>query len=57
MHRWVTNFYELDDYLGVNSVETSMTNTISVPFLGANHPSYIWYAINDGRKKAFDVME
>ena len=34
-----------------------MTDTISVPFLGANHPSYIWYAKNDGRKNAFDVME
>ena len=58
VRRWVTNFYKLDDYLGVNSVETiDVTNTISVPFLGANHPSYIWYAKDDGRKKAFEVME
>ena len=49
VRRWVASFYKLEDYFGVNSEETiDVTDTISVPILGANHPSYIWYAKDDG---------
>ena len=30
---------------------------VSVPVLGVNHPSYIWFAKNDGREKAFEVIQ
>ena len=57
VRHWVSSYYNLNKF-GVNSVDTiKVTDTISVPILGANHPSYIWYAKNQGRKAAFDVME
>ena len=38
--------------------ETKITvSGVSVPVLGANHPSSIWYTKNDGREKAFEVMQ
>ena len=57
VRRWVSSFFDLE-YLGVNDEATvNVTNATNVPILGANHPSYIWYAKNDGWKKAFNVME
>ena len=57
VRRWVSDFYHLE-YLGVNKVDTiQVTDTLTAPILGANHPSYIWYAKDVSREKAFNVME
>ena len=57
VRRWVSNFYHLE-YLGVNKIDTiQITDTLTAPILGANHPSYIWYAKDVSREKAFNVME
>lgn len=54
---WVSEYYQLQDF-GVNSYNTiSITDSESAPILGANHPSYIWYAKEDGRDAAMKVME
>ena len=51
VRHWVSSYYNLNKF-GVNSVDTiKVTDTISVPILGANHPSYIWYAINRAEKQ------
>ena len=57
VRRWVKDFFNLSDYFGVNSIATITVGDTSVPILGANHPSYIWYAKDDGRQKAFEVMQ
>ena len=57
VRRWVKDYFDLQDYFGVNSIATITVGGASVPVLGANHPSYIWYAKNDGREKAFEVMQ
>jgi len=56
VRKWVIEFFKLQDF-GVNSVDMIKIDELTVPILGANHPSYIWYAKNDGREKAFEVME
>ena len=56
VRRWVANYFKLQ-YFGVNSVDSISIGELTVPILGANHPSYIWYAKDDGREKAFTVME
>ena len=57
VRHWVKDFFNLPEYLGVNSIATITVDDVSVPVLGANHPSYIWYAKGDGRQKAFEVMQ
>ncbi len=53
---WVSDYYGLQDF-GVNSYNTiKVTDTIDAPILGANHPSYIWYAKDNGRDAAMKVM-
>ncbi len=53
---WVSDYYGLQDF-GVNSYNTiKVTDTIDAPILGANHPSYIWYAKDNGRDTAMKVM-
>ena len=56
VRNWVTNFFKLE-YLGVNKVDSISVGELTVPILGANHPSYFGHATNDGREKAFEVME
>jgi hypothetical protein len=54
---WVSEYYKLQDF-GVNSYNTiSITDSETAPILGANHPSYIWYAKEDGRDAAMKVMQ
>jgi hypothetical protein len=53
---WVSDYYGLQDF-GVNSYNTiKVTDTVDAPILGANHPSYIWYAKDNGRDAAMKVM-
>ncbi|XP_065901428.1 uncharacterized protein [Dysidea avara] len=54
--KWVMEFFKLQNF-GVNSVDVIKIGELTVPVLGANHPSYIWYAKDDGREKAFKVVE
>ena len=57
---WVTSHYKLTGF-GVNTFTnipvSQGTSTVSAPILGANHPSYIWYAKDQGRDYALNVME
>ncbi|MGH1373808.1 MAG: hypothetical protein ACRBBW_17330 [Cellvibrionaceae bacterium] len=54
---WVKSHFNLDSF-GVNSFDTvTIENNIQAPILGANHPSYIWYAKENGRAAAFKVMQ
>jgi hypothetical protein len=57
VRQWVKTYFNLQDYFGVNSIAKITVSGVSVPVLGANHPSYIWYAKNDGRQQAFEVMQ
>lgn len=53
---WVADHYQLDSF-EVNSVaQISISNGASAPILGANHPSYIWYAKDQSRELASEVM-
>jgi hypothetical protein len=53
---WVSDYYGLQHF-GVNSYNTiKVTDTVDAPILGANHPSYIWYAKDNGRDAAMKVM-
>ncbi len=53
---WVSDYYGLQNF-GVNSYNTiKVTDTVDAPILGANHPSYIWYAKDNGRDAAMKVM-
>ena len=54
---WLSDHYNLQNF-GVNSVasvEVSTGKFASV--IGANHPSYVWYAIQTSRALTFSVME
>ena len=57
VRQWVKKFFSVQDNFGVNSIAAITVGGASVPVLGANHPSYIWYAKNDGRQRAFEVMQ
>ena len=63
---WVKSYYKLTDF-GVNTftqIPITKTNdqlasstSVNAPILGANHPSYIWYAKDQGRDYALEVMK
>jgi len=54
---WLADHYGVQNF-GVNSVaEIEISPGINSPVIGANHPSYIWYAKETSRELAFDVME
>lgn len=54
---WVKEHFDLSDF-GVNSFDTvQITEQVQAPILGANHPSYIWYAKQNGRDAALKVMQ
>jgi phosphatidylserine/phosphatidylglycerophosphate/cardiolipin synthase-like enzyme len=54
---WLSDHYNLTNF-GVNSVaEIEIEPGVFAPVIGANHPSYIWYATQTSRELAFDVME
>ncbi|WP_439135887.1 hypothetical protein [Pseudomaricurvus sp.] len=54
---WVSSYYKLNDF-GVNTVASvTIQDGINAPMLGANHPSYIWYAKDQGREAAMKVMQ
>lgn len=54
---WVSTYYGVQDF-GVNTLASiKITDTVSAPILGANHPSYIWYAKDQGRAAAMTVMQ
>ena len=57
---WVTNHYKLTDF-GVNTYTqipvSQGTGSVDAPILGANHPSYIWYAKDKGRDYTLKVMK
>lgn len=54
---WVSSYYKLDNFT-VNTVASiTVKDNISAPILGANHPSYIWYAKDQGRAAAMKVMQ
>ena len=53
---WVTSYFNIEDF-GVNSFDTVTIDGVSAPILGANHPSYIWYAKDQGRAAAMNVMQ
>ena len=54
---WVAGHYKLNKF-NVNTIaEIAVTKTVKAPILGANHPSYIWYAKEQGRDYAMKVME
>ncbi len=57
---WVTSHYKLTGF-GVNTYTqipvSQGTGFVNAPILGANHPSYIWYAKDQGRDYALKVME
>ena len=57
VRRWVQEFFNLSGYFGVNSIATITVGNTDVPILRANHPTYIWYAADDGSQKAFEVMQ
>ena len=57
VHRRVQEFFNLSGYFGVNSIATITVGNTNIPILGANHPSYIWYAADEGSQKAFEVMQ
>ncbi|GAB3093431.1 hypothetical protein G8770_06495 [Aestuariicella hydrocarbonica] len=57
VRNWVSSYYQLNDF-GVNSVSLiTVTEGVTAPILGANHPSYIWYAKEQGRAAAMKVMQ
>ena len=57
VRNWVSEFYQLKNFY-VNTVDSiRVSDSVVAPILGANHPSYIWYAKDDSREKAFSVME
>ncbi|MGH8352336.1 MAG: phospholipase D-like domain-containing protein [Pseudomonas sp.] len=54
---WLTDHYNLQSF-GVNSVaEIEVATGVNAAVIGANHPSYIWYATETSRAYAFDIME
>lgn len=54
---WVKDHYKLSTF-GVNSFDTvQIADQVQAPILGANHPSYIWYAKQNGRAAAMKVMQ
>ena len=54
---WVKSHYNLSDF-GVNTFDSvQITDSVAAPILGANHPSYIWYAKDNGRAAAMKVMQ
>ncbi len=54
---WVKDHYKLSTF-GVNSFNTvQITAQVQAPILGANHPSYLWYAKENGRDAAMKVMQ
>ncbi len=63
---WVKSYYKLTDF-GVNTftqipitkTDGQLANSVSIkaPILGANHPSYIWYAKDQGHDYALEVMK
>ncbi len=57
---WVSSHYRITGF-GVNTFTqipvSEGTSTVNAPILGANHPSYIWYAKDQGRDYALEVME
>ncbi len=53
---WVRSYFDIEDF-GVNSFDTVTVDGVSAPILGANHPSYIWYAKQQGRAAAMTVMQ
>jgi len=54
---WLAAHYNLQSF-GVNSVaEIEVSPGINAPVIGANHPSYIWYATETSRAYAFSIME
>lgn len=56
VRRWVEDYFKLKDF-GVNRFAmVAITDEIQAPILGANHPSYIWYAKQNGRSAAMAVM-
>lgn len=54
---WVSSYYKLNNF-SVNTVASiTIQDGINAPILGANHPSYIWYAKDQGRAAAMKVMQ
>ena len=54
---WLANHYNLTGF-GVNSVgEIEVLPEVNAAVIGANHPSYIWYATQTSRAYAFEIME
>jgi len=57
VRNWLSNHYNLQGF-GVNSVaEIEIVTGVNAAVIGANHPSYIWYATENGRPYTFDIME
>lgn len=54
---WLSSHFNLQSF-GVNSVaEIEVSSGVNAPVIGANHPSYIWYATETSRAFAFEIME
>ena len=54
---WIADHYNLIGF-GVNSVgEIEVLPGVNAAVVGANHPSYIWYATQTSRAHTFEVME
>ncbi|MET1079888.1 MAG: phospholipase D-like domain-containing protein [Pseudomonas sp.] len=54
---WLAGHYNLQGF-GVNSVaQIEISPGVTSAVIGANHPSYIWYATQTSRAHTFDVME
>ncbi len=54
---WLSGYYNLQGF-GVNVVDSiEITTGVFTPVIGANHPSYIWYAKDVSYQLALDVME
>ncbi len=54
---WLSDHYNLQNF-GVNTVaEIEVSPGINSTVIGANHPSYVWYAIQTSRALTFSVME
>lgn len=56
VRQWLQNQYGQElEVLGLISIQPD--GTTLVPVLGANHPSYIWYAKDQGFAAAYNVMQ
>lgn len=54
---WVSSYYKLNNFSVNTTASVTIQDGINAPILGANHPSYIWYAKEQGRAAAMKVME